>query len=187
MKRFLIGAVVFGCCLCGAALAADSPQVDPGTVPGGALVFRNQVQTPLEIKVGSDPTRPLPDGARVYINHAQLKAGQSSGWHTHPGPAFVTIVKGSLTLYDAPAAGDEKGPGDGDHGAESNNGRGACPGVTYTAGQGFVDMGFGHVHLAIAGKEGADFYATFIVPPDSPGDAVTIPAAAPSNAACPRG
>jgi hypothetical protein len=58
-----------------------------------------------------------------------------------------------------------------------------CTGVTYTAGHGFIDPGFGHVHLARnEGSEPAVVYATFILPPDA-GDTLQIPA--PANPNCP--
>ncbi|MDP9345018.1 MAG: hypothetical protein M3P44_04745 [Actinomycetota bacterium] len=162
------------------AWASHIAQVDPASVPYGALVAQNQVRTPLKIKVGDQPSHRLSDGSVVYIRHVTAPPGQSSGWHTHAGPALVTIVKGSLTLYDAPARNDDDETGD-DEKADQ-----ACAGATYAAGQGFIDAGFGHVHLAIAGSQGADFYQTLILPPDS-SDTLATPAPAPADPACPRG
>lgn len=75
----------------------------------------------------------------------------------HPGPAIVTVVKGSVTYEDAEAT--------------------RCIDTTYAAGQGFIDRGFGHVHRAVAGADGVDFYVVYLLPPGS----VThvIPASAP--------
>jgi hypothetical protein len=70
----------------------------------------------------------LRHGTEVFIRHVEFPAGGSTGWHTHLGPVLVNVVRGSLTLYE----GDDK----------------TCTGVTYTAGHGFIDQGFGHVHLA---------------------------------------
>jgi hypothetical protein len=193
MKRLVIAAVVLGCCAGSVALAAVQ-QVDPTTVPTGPLVAGNQVKTPLKIKVGHDRTHGFASGSSVYTNHVRLTAGQSTGWHTHPGPVLVTIVHGSLTLYDAPSSGtddsaDRHHDNGNDHGdSHHRKHHQPCPGVTYTEGQGFIDMGFGHVHIAIAGSDGADIYATYILPPNSPPDAaLNIPAPAPANPACPRG
>lgn len=65
-----------------------------------------------------------------------------------PQRALVTVVTGSLT-YEA---------------GEQNR----CVRVTYGAGEGFVDRGFGHVHRAIAGAEGVDFYVVYLLPPGTP-------------------
>jgi quercetin dioxygenase-like cupin family protein len=86
-----------------------------------------------------------PDGADVFVQHVRFGPNASTGWHTHPGPALVTVVKGSLTYEDA----------------EANT----CNSVTYEAGEGFVDRGFGHVHRAIAGADGVDFYVVYLLPP----------------------
>ena len=105
----------------------------------------------------------LRNGTEVFILHREFPPGGSTGWHTHLGPVLVTVVRGAVTLYD----GDDK----------------TCTGVTYTAGHGFIDQGFGHVHLARnEGSEPANFYATYILPPDA-GDTLAIPAS--PNPNCP--
>jgi hypothetical protein len=66
------------------------------------------------------------------------------------------VVSGSLTYEDA--------------------GANACRDRTYTAGRGFVDPGFGHVHRAIAGPSGAEAYFFFILPPGSETHIISAPA-----------
>lgn len=54
----------------------------------------------------------------------------STGWHTHPGPSFIVVTQGSVTVYD----GDDP----------------ACTPQVYTANtanNAFVDPGGGHVHV----------------------------------------
>jgi len=54
----------------------------------------------------------------------------STGWHTHPGPSFVIVTQGSVTVYD----GDDP----------------ACTPHVYTAGtpsNAFIDPGDGHAHI----------------------------------------
>jgi hypothetical protein len=163
MKKALVVIVVVGLALLGTAAWAALPQVDPATVPIGFLVANNSVSTPLKVKVDGTAEHRLPNGTEVFIRHAVNPPGSSSGWHTHPGPVLVTVVSGAMTLYD----GTDK----------------TCTGVTYTAGHGFVDPGFGHGHLARnEGSEPAVVYATFILPPDA-GDTLQIPA--PANPNCP--
>jgi hypothetical protein len=54
-----------------------------------------------------------------------------------------------------------------------------CRRTTYIGGEGFVDRGFGHVHRAIAGPDGADFYVVYLLPPGTATH--VIPADAPTE------
>ena len=63
----------------------------------------------------------------VYAVRNTFDPGGSTGWHTHPGPSLVIVTLGTITAYD----GDDP----------------SCTPKVYTAGQGFVDPGGGHVHL----------------------------------------
>jgi hypothetical protein len=56
-----------------------------------------------------------------------FQPGEHSGWHSHPGPVFITVMSGTMTFYDS---GD---PG--------------CSPVVRTAVQGFLDVGE-HAHIA---------------------------------------
>jgi hypothetical protein len=69
-------------------------------------------------------TRGLTDG---YVVDNKFTSGQSTGWHSHPGPSLIFVVSGSVTNYNGSAPG--------------------CPGVTYQAGSSFVDQGDTHVHM----------------------------------------
>ena len=54
----------------------------------------------------------------------------TTGWHTHPGPSFVIVTQGSVTVYD----GDDP----------------SCTAHVYranTPSNAFVDPGDGHVHI----------------------------------------
>jgi quercetin dioxygenase-like cupin family protein len=80
------------------------------------------------------------------------------GWHTHPGPAVVTIAQGELTIVN-----------------ESD-----CTPRLYAAGKAFLDPGQGNIHIAVNDTEAeVVVYATFIdIPPgmgptellETPGD-----------------
>lgn len=61
----------------------------------------------------------------------------STGWHTHPGPSFIIVTQGSVTVYD----GDDP----------------TCTPRVYTAGtvdNSFLDIGGGAVHV-IRNESGA--------------------------------
>jgi len=128
----------------GVALANHVTQVDPATVPTGFLAAHNAIR---DVPVSALARAVTPDGTDAFIQHVRLGPNVTTGWHTHPGPAIVTVVKGSVTYEDA----------------EANR----CNDATYTAGEGFVDRGFGHVHRAIAGGDGVDFYVVYLLPPGS--------------------
>jgi hypothetical protein len=143
LKRVLAiaaGVAVLGV---GAAVASHVPQVDPATVPPGFLAAHNEVSVR---KGESKALRRIANRRRVdvFVQHIRLGANEATGWHTHPGPVVVTVVKGSFTYEDE--FGNE------------------CRRTTYDAGEGFVDRGFGHVHRGIAGAAGVDLYATYILP-----------------------
>ena len=140
----------------GAAIASHVTQVDPATVPTGFLAAHNRIG---DVPVSALARAVNPDGADIFVQHVRLGANAPTGWHTHPGPALVTVVKGSLTYEDAEAK--------------------TCNRITYAAGEGFVDRGFGHVHRAVAGAEGVDFYVVYLLPPGTATH--VIPASAPAE------
>jgi quercetin dioxygenase-like cupin family protein len=86
----------------------------------------------LEINVKSlSPTHQVrlstkgPSDVHVTIN--TVAPGGHSGWHTHPGPSFVVVKSGTVTVYD----GDDP----------------TCTGRVIEQGGWFTDPGGGHVHL----------------------------------------
>jgi quercetin dioxygenase-like cupin family protein len=158
MKSRWIAALVAATVLTasGAALASHVAQVDPATVPTGFLAAHNSIG---DVPVSALARAVTPDGADLFIQHVRLGANVATGWHTHPGPALVAVAKGSLAYQEARAN--------------------VCRTVTYVAGQGFVDRGFGHVHRAIASADGTDFYVVYLLPPGS--ETHLIPASAPAE------
>ena len=148
MVAGVAGAVVV---VVGTAIAAHAP-IDPATVPTGFFVAHNRVA---DIPVAAIARASAPNGAEVYVQHLSLGANQVFAWHTHPGPVVVTVRSGSLIYQDA-------GPN-------------ACRDRTYTAGKGFVDPGFDHVHRVIAGPSGAEIYSTFFLPLGSESHLITTP------------
>ncbi len=66
----------------------------------------------------------------LYVTQNTWLPGGSTGWHSHPGPSFVIVTLGSVTVYD----GDDP----------------TCTPHVYTANtatNSFIDPGDGHVHL----------------------------------------
>jgi quercetin dioxygenase-like cupin family protein len=140
------------------AVASHVPQVDPATVPVGFLATHNDVSS---FKIAPLARAVKKHRADVTVWHLRLAPNSSLGWHTHPGPAIVTVVRGAL-------------------GYQSQV-RGECVTTWYTAGTGFMDPGFGKVHRAVSRGDGFDAYTTFVLPSGSPSQ--TIPVAAPASCA----
>jgi quercetin dioxygenase-like cupin family protein len=69
-------------------------------------------------------THGLTDG---YVVDNKFLPGQTTGWHSHPGPSIVYVVAGSITNYESSQR--------------------HCAGVTYAAGSQFVDAGGTDVHM----------------------------------------
>ena len=69
--------------------------------------------------------------------------GSSTGWHTHPGPVFITVVAGQVTFYEA----DDP----------------TCTPKVVSAGEGYVDTGRGHIGRNETGQPAKD--VTVIIAP----------------------
>lgn len=63
----------------------------------------------------------------VAVQSITFPAGSSSGWHSHPGPVFILVTKGTVRFYE----GDDP----------------TCTPVERSVGQGFLDRGE-HAHIA---------------------------------------
>jgi quercetin dioxygenase-like cupin family protein len=64
------------------------------------------------------------DPIDIIVRQHDYAPHSTTGWHTHPGPVFITVTKGELTFYEL----DDP-----------------CTPHVVTAGHGFVDTGDGHV------------------------------------------
>jgi quercetin dioxygenase-like cupin family protein len=117
--------------------ALPSTTVPPNTVPLGTLAGK----TVLNVLSVSAFTRAIKQdqGSNGVLQHLTFAPNQSTGWHTHPGPNIVLVMAGSFTLTD-------------EH----------CNVTTYGPGEGFA-TGL-KVHEAVAGPDGADFYAFYFLP-----------------------
>jgi hypothetical protein len=60
----------------------------------------------------------------IVVRTHDYAPGGSTGWHTHPGPVFITVIEGTVTFYEA----DDP----------------TCSPTIVSAGQGYVDTGRGH-------------------------------------------
>lgn len=82
-------------------------------------------------KVKSDPHSLVDVDVRakshvdMVVRTHDYAVGSTTGWHTHPGPVFISVLQGTVTFYEA----DDP----------------ACRPHVVPAGQGYVDTGRGHL------------------------------------------
>lgn len=142
MRSRAVALILVGTVACCAGVAIGShPKVDPATVPTGFFTAHSKVNN---IPVGAILRAIRGRRVDTFLQHTRLDPNQSAGFHTHAGPVFISVARGSLTTVDSVA--------------------GRCRRRTFIADQGFVDQGQGHVHQLVAGAAGADFYAFFLLP-----------------------
>jgi hypothetical protein len=63
----------------------------------------------------------------VAVQVIDFQPGGHSGWHSHPGPVFISVVSGTMTFYES----DDPG----------------CAPTVRRAGDGYLDVGE-HAHIA---------------------------------------
>jgi quercetin dioxygenase-like cupin family protein len=144
-----------------------------GLYYGMALSTPSSGQTTISVVAGTfDPLKVKKSGeARVTVKtkedvdivsaNATLAPGGTTGWHSHPGPVFVVVKRGPLTVYNAPQ----------------------CQPQVYLTGEGFVEGYPDQVHaVRNEGTGEAEFVATFIIPV---GAARRIDEPQPSGSNCP--
>lgn len=135
----LLSLFVLGICV---LIAKASPAV--GVTP--TLIGRG---THPAFKVRSSKDAPFDFDARakdavdLVVRTHDYAPGGSTGWHTHPGPVFITVLEGAVTFYEA----DDP----------------TCSGKVVYAGEGYVDTGRGHYGRNETGQPARD--VTVIVAP----------------------
>lgn len=116
----LLSVFAFGVCVVG-VLASPAVGVTP-TLIGRGTYEPFKVRTPNDSSIDVDVKAKTP--VDIVVRTHDYEPGGSTGWHTHPGPVFITVLEGSVTFYEA----DDP----------------TCtPNVVY-AGEGYVDTGRGH-------------------------------------------
>ena len=86
--------------------------------------FVDDIDMTFRIKFGATTVVHVNDPSDVVMARITIQPNSALPWHTHPGPAIVSVAAGELTIVD----------GDG------------CAVRPYGAGTAFMDEGRGHVH-----------------------------------------
>jgi hypothetical protein len=97
-------------------------------------------------------------GLTIATQTITFAAGAQSGWHSHPGPVFISVKEGTMTFYEED-----------------------CTSTVRTAGEGFLDTG-SHAHLA-RNESGAPAtnVVTYFAPPHTPASGLRIDQPQPLN------
>lgn len=102
-----------------AALTAMPAGATPSSGASGTIVARGLSLEKIKTR-GNQPFD-------VVVQNLTIAPGGTTGWHTHPGSAVAVVTQGTLTIYNAM---DD-----------------SCTGQDYSAGQVYLDPGYGHVHM----------------------------------------
>jgi hypothetical protein len=122
-----IGVVAVGTLFTGSLIQATpgsgtvSTLIGRGTFEDRFKVKRTDRSIDWEVEVEAKPD------LDIAVQTIDFAIDAQSGWHSHPGPVFISVVQGTMTFYD------------------SNDPN--CEPTIRSAGEGFLDVG-DHAHLA---------------------------------------
>lgn len=122
------------------AMASPASGVTPTVLARGtydSFKVRSYPQGPDDFKAESKAPTDIVVRKHVYA------PGSTTGWHTHPGPVFITVVEGEITFYEY----DDP----------------TCTPIVKRAGEGYVDTGRGHIARNETGQPASDM--TVIIAP----------------------
>ena len=132
--------------------------VTVNTVPGAATPpshFGTEILSRGTLSHGSLRVNP---SLQIVIARVTVDAGGSSGWHSHPGGAIVTVQQGEITTYRSLGKGDEQ------EGSRSDEGVSVpfpqCVITRYTQGQSFIERPGEPLDAVNSGSTQTIVYAT---------------------------
>ena len=140
-------------------LSLGGPTAAATTAAGPTASAAEPIITPLAAAIIPGPIDIDRKGrSNVVTVRLDFNPGDTTGWHSHPGPVLVQVVSGSVTLRHAA--------------------HGRCLFDVVRAGHGFFETP-GAVHIADNhGQDPAVLYATFVLRPGAPPEvSAPIPAA----------
>lgn len=126
-RRWLVTAILGALGLTG-ALGVGTVLGTPGAGVSATPPDRGTIDEPFKLKIKGLVHMKTKQSTDLATQTITIQPGGHTGWHSHPGPAFVIIKSGTLTFYD----GDDR----------------RCSPHAFSAGKAFVDRGGGHVHIA---------------------------------------
>jgi hypothetical protein len=138
---FVVALVLTSASLVGVTLASPAVGVQPTLLARGAyedFKVKSVKDSPVEFDVKAKSV------VDVVVRRHDYAIVSHTGWHSHPGPVFITVTAGELTYY----LYDDR----------------TCTPHKVKAGQGFVDDGRGHMVRNESGEPAQDM-SVIIAPP----------------------
>ena len=84
-------------CFDRAATRADPPTGVTPTLIGRATYGAFNLQAaPRALEFSMESKRPID----IVVRTHDYAPGSSTGWHSHPGPVFITVLEGNVTFYE---------------------------------------------------------------------------------------
>lgn len=141
IKVVALAVTVLVLAVLGAVAMASPPSGVTPTVLGwgtyDAFKVRSSPQGPVDFK--AEAKSPIDVVVRMHT----YTPDSTTGWHTHPGPVFITVTQGEITFY-------ERDDPD-------------CSPIVVEEGEGYVDSGRGHIARNESGEPASD--VTVIIAP----------------------
>jgi len=159
MRRISIVAILGGLAIVGAVIGARTALATPPSGVGATFTARATLE---RYHFDSNDFKIFQkDREDIVMRELTIAPGGNGGWHSHPGPSYVIVTQGTVSLY---------------HGDDPT-----CTAQRFGPGEGFVE-GPGDVH--IPRNEGTTVATLLVVFLDVPvGGAFRIDA--PSPGTCP--
>lgn len=134
--KLAVGLGALGLSLCTPMTAqADPPVGVTPTVIGRATYDAFDLQS--ELGFAAQAKSPID----IVVRTHDYAPGSSTGWHSHPGPVFITVIEGEVTFYER----DDP----------------TCTPKVVSKGQGYVDTGRGHIGRNESGIPAKDVTVVF--------------------------
>lgn len=132
------------CCMLALGIGASTACLaDPPTGVTPTLIGR-ATYSPFDVQADPKALDLLVESKRpvdIVVRTHDYAPGSSTGWHTHPGPVFITVLDGSVTFYDYEDA--------------------SCTPKVVKKGEGYVDTGHGHIGRNETGAPAKDVTVFF--------------------------
>ena len=140
MELFLARIAVLGMLSLGimtTARAEPPVGVTPTLIGRGTYDAFNLPADPRVLELAAEAKRPVD----IVVRTHDYAPGSSTGWHSHPGPVFITVLEGQVTFYER----DDP----------------SCTPKVVSKGQGYVDTGRGHIGRNQSGAPAKDVAVIF--------------------------
>jgi quercetin dioxygenase-like cupin family protein len=167
INKHLNGMALVAALVAPVALPTGSAEATPGSGFAPSPIVVGHYGS-LDVKTESDKVGhwgmvlKTKDDTDVDADRLTVAPSGVSGWHSHPGPVFVTVTQGSVVWYD---------------GSDP-----ACPSYTYHAGQSFIENA-ARIHNVknASASAGAEFIAIHLNPAGTSGPVFRIDESKPTN------